>query len=619
VGLLLNKKINFHNIIIAVACVVFVCIVAIGIYLQDRECINTIKFVVNTDSTSEKISLFHNDGKYYAFLPSYADLEDMNIEYISGCSVYIDDELYNSESALQNIKTDDEYKLVVKNSLGITVSEETLIVMKSTDIPALSIQLNSGTIDDINNDKTVEKSGACTLIKEDGAVDYEGSFSSMHGRGNSSWEQVKKPYALEFSDNTNLLKMGENTNYVLVANAMDESNIRDKIVYDAAIRAGLDYSVESNFVDLYIDDEYYGLYLLTNKVEVSESRINITDLYEKTQSINQYKLSTYDTFSETIDGIFQKGFLIPNNPTDITGGYLIELELKERVKNEDNLFTTQSGQNVTVKSPKSVSEQQMNYISSYVQDMENAFSSDKATEYIDMDSWVDYYLVQEVFANTSLTSYFFYKDSDSIDSKFYAGPIWDFDLSMGTVNKKSNSNPQKFYVNNWGWFEKLFENETFVNAVKNEYKTKFKALVSNIISEKIDEYADTIDKSYLMNEARWNNIQSNWWVNHYDTQQEHVEYLKNYLTERLEFLDDVWINNKEVDISEENTDVTTTVEEGNVFSKLLQKIQDRLTGDNRDFYLLLICFAVICLIVAIVVIKDMRSVLKKSRRYKNGK
>lgn len=615
-------KIKKSIIVIAIAFFLMIAVVLFGIYIQNKDVINSVRFVVNSNSTSENISLFNNEGKYYAFLPSYADFDSTFLDYSVGCSVYIDDKYYSFETPISELQTDKEYIITIKNSIGVQIAKETLVVMKSANIPALSIHLINGTIDDINSDKTIEKTGTCTLITEDKSINYKGSFDSIHGRGNSSWGQQKKPYALEFTENTNLLNIGSNKNWVLVANAMDESNIRDKIIYDAAKRVGLSYSVGSEYVDLYIDDIYYGLYLLTEKIEVSENRINISDLYSETQKVNQKSLKSYDTFIKENE-IYMKAYDIPNNPSDISGGYLVELELAGRVNDENNLFRTKSQQNVTVKFPACISKDEMEYISTVFQNAEENLEKSEVFDIIDLNSWVNYYLTQEIFSNTSSTSFFFYKDKDSISKKIYAGPIWDFDLALGTVYESNNSSPDQFYVNTWGWYEKLYKNPIFFDAVKQEYNSKYREIIIDIIDNRIKDYSKIISSSYLMNEKRWKNIQSNWWVNHYDSQKEHVDYLRDYLSKRIEFLDSVWGDSSTLEPPIYQSNSNKTVESVNLENDAQELPEETsiivelktFVLKNRELLVSVLLFLIIVEIIFINIIVDIRN----NRRYKDGK
>ena len=125
---------------------------------------------------------------------------------------------------------------------------------------------------------------------------------------------------------------------------------------------------------------------------------------------------------------------IPNNPENITGGYLLEYDLPDRYVKEVSGFVTSRNQTIVVKAPEYASEAQVKYISALYQDFEDAVFSANGynakgkhyTEYIDVASFAKMYVFQEYVKNldAGLTSFYIYKDKDS--DVFVAAPVWDF-------------------------------------------------------------------------------------------------------------------------------------------------------------------------------------------------
>lgn len=137
---------------------------------------------------------------------------------------------------------------------------------------------------------------------------------------------------------------------------------------------------------------------------------------------------------------------VPNDPEDITGGYLLEMELPERYKDEISGFVTTGGQAVTMKCPECVSKAQIDYIADFYQKVEDALYSKDGyytdgdgnrhplSEYVDIESLARMYLIQEFSMNldSGITSFYFYKDSYITgDGKLHAAPVWDFDVALG--------------------------------------------------------------------------------------------------------------------------------------------------------------------------------------------
>lgn len=446
--------------------------------------------------------LFERDGVYYAFLPSYADLGRLNVHTDAGYSVWINDIAWK-DAALNDNTT---YTLSIKNACNQTIAESQFMLMKSANIPALSIQLYNSTISDIEQFR--EESGHMSFIDADCNITYEGDFESFHIRGNHTATLPKKPYALRFSEDIDLLGTGGYTTYCLIANADDESKLRNKLAYETAAALGLEHSPESIFVDLYIDNTYYGLYMLTEKIAIGENRINLAQLQEQTQDLNFFSLKQYDAWSSDGSGTLRRGLSIPVNPSDITGGYLLELEVDYRMEENTNTFFSNSGQLVNIKYPAQCSAEQVNYIADFYQQVENSAAEGTFSKYIDVESWAKFYLIQEYFAQVDRASIYFYKDSDTNNSKLYAGPVWDFDWSIGLSESNSDtlSFPPDQYYFRWGVYEKLFEHDSFSRVVKTIFENEFSTIISEFLPAIYNYYQEQISASYAMDKCRWEGI-----------------------------------------------------------------------------------------------------------------
>lgn len=480
----------------------FSLIILIQYRHEDDTCLNRLMIIWDEDTQASRTYLYESSGIYYGFLPAYADLGLLSIHTDTGYSVWLNDTLW--EDTL--LQTNREYTLTVKNPWGRSVSEAPFILMQSENIPALSIQLYNGSMVDIDQHK--EEPGHMTLIGANQDTIYEGDFEKFHIRGNHTATLSKKLYALKFSREVDLLGSGSFTTYCLVANADDESRLRNKLVYETAQELGLAHSPESSFVDLYIDNAYYGLYMLTDKIDVHENRIGISPLQERTQSLNFFSLKQYDAWSSDESGTLRKGLQIPINPADITGGYLLEYEVGYRMEDSPNTFVSDSGQNVSIKYPAQCSAEQVNYIADYYQRVEDSVADGTFTQYIDLESFAKFYLIEEFFAQIDRTSIFFYKDSDLADPKLYAGPVWDFDWSMGlseTYTDRLHISPYQFYFR-WSIFGRLWEQEVFRSAVQEIYETQFHSIISEFLPEAFDYYEAQISASHAMDKCRWDHI-----------------------------------------------------------------------------------------------------------------
>lgn len=531
----MKKYISIFVAVIIFACIAFYCVV-----LNDNDCIESVRLVSSIDGYTTKISLIENNGKYYAFLPSHFDLENARFQYTSGCSLYLDGKEYEPSAPCSDLKIQNEYSMVIKNTFGITTVEMPLVIYRAENTPSIFISLKDGTIDDINADKTVEKTGTCLIVDSDNSVSYSGTFDNIHGRGNGTWVAEKKPYNLSFTKEVDIFGMGLATDWILLSNPTDSSNLRNKIIYDFAEEIGLEGSPDSRFVNLYVDDEYLGLYLITEKVEIDKNRVDIVDMNEEIKALNQAPLYTYPVVETEVDGIYKKGYSIPVIPEDITGGYLLELQLYDYRTTFTSAFTTKDSICFSFKSLPYASWEQIEYISDYIQKVEDSFHNGDYEQYIDIESWVRYYLVQEIFGNMDNRSFFYYKNSDSIDGKLYAGPVWDYDIALGIT--KDISTADVFYINTWGWYSTLYEHKSFRTYLSEEYAQTLKPVLSRLIEQSLGEYQREIESSYTMEKLRWVNNETN----SYTSLESHVEWFRTFLTSRIAFLDEVWIDGREV-------------------------------------------------------------------------
>ncbi|MBR4963415.1 MAG: CotH kinase family protein, partial [Muribaculaceae bacterium] len=243
-------------------------------------------------------------------------------------------------------------------------------------------------------------------------------LTEIKGRGNSTWGMDKKPYRLKFDKKIKFLgNAAKEKNWVLLANYADKTLMRNALAFETArnmFEFGFTPSV--TFVDVVLNGENLGSYMLTDQVEVKSKRVPVTEQDETT----------------TI------------NDPEITGGYLIEVD--GFADSEISWFQTTKGMKVTIKYPKDdeINSDQSSYISNYTQQMENALFSSSYTnaetgwrKYIDEASMVDWYIACELFGNSDAWwSTYMYKERNDV---FKFGPLWDFDIAFNNDDRLGNA------------------------------------------------------------------------------------------------------------------------------------------------------------------------------------
>ena len=215
-------------------------------------------------------------------------------------------------------------------------------------------------------------------------------------RGNSTSGGAKKPYNIRFEHKQDVLGMGSAKKWYLLANMYDKTQIRNKLAFDLANDIGMSYVQQSLFVELYVNGEYVGMYQLCESIGVGESRVDI----------------------------------------DTSGNeFLLEYEPWPQYANDEWLTTPVIGFTLGFNEPDSPTPEQREYLQTFFRGMETAVLSanyDEIAKYIDVDSFIDAFIVQEFFKQVdySTSSTRFYIK----DGKLYEGPVWDFDLSAGNAS-----------------------------------------------------------------------------------------------------------------------------------------------------------------------------------------
>lgn len=397
--------------------------------------------------------------------------------------------------------------LLVEDRDGAVLSDlETgssgLLTTVRTGGPALFLDTRSGSMDSIHRQRGNAEPGSLRLYDEKGGLAHSVSVESLKGRGNATWwGSDKKPYSLELASQTDLLGMGTAKKWVLLANGTEPSQIRNKAVLDFAAAAGLAYTPESRWVDLYLNGEYAGLYLLTERNEIHTHRVDI----------------------------------------GTEGTFLISMELESRLVEQGYPhIVTQAQQALRIHDSHVDTET----LRSLVQSAENAILAEDGmdpvtgkhwTELIDLNSWAQKYLLEELFANgdaCSISQYFYYDGQ-----KLYAGPAWDYDATMLKLV------PQTMYGNRFQacegkptpWFHALYQKEAFLDRVKELYAGTFRPLLEELVSTGLEDYGQQTACSAAANALRWPGT---------DTDGSR-EQARRYMAERMAFLDSLWLQGEE--------------------------------------------------------------------------
>lgn len=324
----------------------------------------------------------------------------------------------------------------------------------------------------------------------------------IRGRGHSTWSFPKKPYQIKFDEKENVLGMPKDKKWILLANYSDKTMLRNEVAFNLSRISDLDWTPESRFIELYINNEYLGVYQLLQKVEESNNRVNIGD-----------------------------------------DGYLLEVDQLSKLDPDDVYFET-NNYLFNIKEPNiDFGDNNYDLIKNYIQLTENTLLGDNFTDpvegytkYIDVDSFIDWYLINEITKNNDAIFYSSVYMNYVPGAKLKMGPIWDFDLSLGNINYNGNETTDGFWVKKAIWFSRLFEDPSFVEKVKSRFNYFYNN--RDLFQQQIDSNSSYLDQSQERNFDKWPILGRYVWPNnvYYRTYNEEIIYLKEWLNERLEWL-----------------------------------------------------------------------------------
>lgn len=422
---------------------------------------------------------------------------------------------------------------------------------------AASLMINTQTSDALaylHASKQNMMPGTYILLNENGTISNEGRLDKIRGHGNDSWEAAKKSYNLTFHESEDLLGMGYGENYVLLSAYRDNSLLAYKLTYDLSNEIGMDYPPNAKFVHLYVDGEYLGMYLLIGKIEIGQDRFALKDMYFETERINHARMENYELKEWHSEDTFAQRFWsdLDNSPEDVTGGYILEIDnldydvLKSR-------FVTDRDMTVVLRSAPYASKEQVDYIAGFWQDFEDALYSDDGynekgkyyTEYIDLESFADLWLMYELNEDYSLvSSIYFYKDSDLTgDGLIHASWLWDLEHSLTYNDDKAARSFFAYYCPN-DWWMQIYRHRDFAEKVYQEWTQKFVPALEKALSpDCIDNTGGIGSLNWYLEEygddGRLNNTR--WLECNYEDKMARIQYIytvrKDFLTKSLALYD----------------------------------------------------------------------------------
>lgn len=404
----------------------------------------------------------------------------------------------------------DNFKVEVKDEKGKVlftknysaknkVSRSTLLLMKELVLPIrpslAKVYITTPDGVAITSKTTWIEGANIRIVDEYGKEDLNAS-TSIRGRGNTTWSYPKKPYALKLDKKAKVLGMPKHKRWVLLANWMDRTLLRNDIAFEIARRV-MEWAPRGQFVEVYLNGIHQGNYYLCEQIKVDENRVNVGKLDEDSD------------FSD---------------PETLSGGYILEFDEYGQF-DEPNFFWSKvidldDGTPIAIKEPDeevitSHTHPGFLYIQDYVYKIEDLFEADKNAlarwneieELIDVTSYIDYWFIHELTSNLEPNqprSCYMYKKRGG---KLYAGPVWDFDY------RTFNPDYKYFNVKSTLWYTYLFKYPEFKSAARlrwNELESTFKEIDQYIVetAEKVRESNDVNIKMWPITTSTVNGDES---------------------------------------------------------------------------------------------------------------
>jgi hypothetical protein len=358
----------------------------------------------------------------------------------------------------------------------------------------------------------------------------------IKGRGNTTWNLEKKPYTIELAkgEKAPLCGMPAHRRWTLIANQMDRSLMRNAVALRMGqILNGMPWTPRSQFIELYLNGEYRGVYDLCEQIRIDGDRVDVPTIsnekpdggyiIELVNSLvdkdglwfrtHRTRTGDYRPYDETTDPEALPSEIIGVNLKDPDGKAGELTEVFDRIRND-------------VRAAEAAI-----YADDFA-DPETGYRS-----WFDVDAAVDFYLVNEIAKNPDADHGSVYLYYDPETAKFVFGPVWDFDLTLGNYYIASVAEPTGWLVKNESyWLPQIIADSYFASQIKkrwSEKKSEIGALLRFIDSE-----ASYLEEAQQRNFERWKKSDIYMGAPSKGSFAAEVEYLRSTLEARLQWIDE---------------------------------------------------------------------------------
>jgi hypothetical protein len=334
--------------------------------------------------------------------------------------------------------------------------------------------------------------------------------------------------------------MPAENDWILLANYNDKTFMRNALAYDLSRKMG-HYAPRTRAVEVIVNNEYQGIYILMEKIKRDKGRVDIA------------KLTNLDISGD-----------------DVSGGYIFKIDYYNSSNSWQSSFRPIDYPGKTVNyvyadpDPTELLWQQKEYLKTAVNSFESVLYStnfkDQAKGYpawVDVNSFIDYFIVNELSRNVDgfKKSVYFFKDKDSKGGKINAGPVWDFDWAWKNIwdcstFQATDGSGWSYKINDClaygpysnGWMVRFLQDENFANALNTRYFELRKSFLSTqYLNSYIDSVQNLVNEAQVRHYSRWRILGISAGAPEVDSQPDSyagvVYKFRNWIQTRLNWLD----------------------------------------------------------------------------------
>ncbi|PKK92842.1 MAG: hypothetical protein CVV61_07665 [Tenericutes bacterium HGW-Tenericutes-6] len=465
-----------------------------------------IDYDVLFDETSEQIEALMPDKINASFEMPFFDGVDVSFDY-NDVSFGEGEFVYESPFYDQDV----ELNYIIRRGNRAKEYTKTIhLVAKESGHNEYKIMIDLPySVNNVTDVDYTQASITAVMTKNDDIVtELETDAAQIRGRGNSTWfSYPKKPFKIKFDEKTSLFGMKDSRDYVLLAEYADKSLMRNTIVQKmSSLSLYIPYTVETRFVELYINTVYFGVYVLTEQIEFQGDKLDVESIAGTANTGYLFELDKrlYDKYDSPNINWFEVG----SQPYDIV-----------EPNNDEPLY----------------SDVHKTYLTLFMNQVEDALMNKTGyEEYIDVDAWIDYFIIQELTKNVDVgfSSVFLYKEANG---PLKPGPLWDFDFAMGNADY-IDYGPEGFY-GMMPYKNRLFKLLLDIPEVRQKFAERYSDFYYDILPEIIEMIpvlASSIEDQAQRNFDKWQIMDIYVWPNPVEMLNEHtfmgqVDYVKSYL------------------------------------------------------------------------------------------